>query len=169
MSEEPVNYKNAKSIYEFTVNDINGEPVSLEKYRGHVCIIVNVASECGFTKNHYEELVEIYDKYSESKGLRILAFPCNQFAGQEPGDKAEIINFIKSKNVNFDVFEKVNVNGSDGSPLWKYLKLKQGGVLGDFIKWNFTKFIIDKDGQPVERHGPNTSPKELLESLEKYW
>ncbi|XP_045482218.1 probable phospholipid hydroperoxide glutathione peroxidase [Harmonia axyridis] len=169
MSIEPVDYKKAKSIYDFTVNNINGEPVSLEKYKGHVCIIVNVASECGFTKNHYEELVEIFDQYSDSNGLRILAFPCNQFAGQEPGNSAEIVDFIKSKNVNFDVFEKVNVNGSEGSPLWKYLKLKQGGVLGDFIKWNFTKFIIDKEGQPVERHGPNTSPKELIESLAKYW
>ncbi|KAL3287550.1 hypothetical protein HHI36_002018 [Cryptolaemus montrouzieri] len=169
MAEESTYYKDAKTIYEFTVNNINGEEVPLEKYRGHVCVIVNVASECGFTKSNYEELVEIYDQFSETKGLRILAFPCNQFAGQEPGDNTQINEFIKSKNVKFDVFEKVNVNGSDASPLWKFLKYKQGGVLGDFIKWNFTKFIVDKDGKPVERHGPNTSPKELISSLEKYW
>ncbi|KAK9872388.1 hypothetical protein WA026_017846 [Henosepilachna vigintioctopunctata] len=164
-----VDYKKATSIYDFVVKNINGEVISLEKYKGNVCLIVNVASECGFTKNNYEELNEIFDLYGESKGLRILAFPCNQFAGQEPGDSAEIMEFIKSKNVNFDVFEKVEVNGSEASPLWKYLKYKQSGVLGDFIKWNFTKFIIDKNGQPVERHGPNTSPKELVTSLEKYW
>ncbi|CAH1970316.1 unnamed protein product [Acanthoscelides obtectus] len=165
----PENYKNAKSIYEFTCRDIKGNEVSLEKYRGHVCIIVNVASQCGYTKNHYAELGELYDQYAESKGLRILAFPCNQFAGQEPGTNEEICEFTRSKGVKFDVFEKINVNGDDAHPLWKYLKHKQGGTLGDFIKWNFTKFIVDKDGQPVERHGPSTSPKDLVKSLEKYW
>ncbi|XP_019867303.1 phospholipid hydroperoxide glutathione peroxidase [Aethina tumida] len=165
----PENYKDAKSIYEFTAKDIKGKEVSLEKYRDHVCIIVNVASECGFTKNNYTELVELYDQYSESKGLRILAFPCNQFAGQEPGTSEEICTFIQGYKVKFDVFEKINVNGSDTHPLYKYLKYKQGGVLGDFIKWNFTKFIVDKNGQPVERFSPNTDPKDLVETLEKYW
>lgn len=165
----PDDYKNSKSIYEFTVNDIKGNPVSLDKYRGHVCIIVNVASQCGLTKNNYAELVELYNEYSELKGLRILAFPCNQFGGQEPGNSDDICQFIRTKNVTFDMFEKVNVNGNDAHPLWKYLKYKQGGTLGDFIKWNFTKFIIDKNGQPVERHGPNTNPKDLIKSLEKYW
>lgn len=165
----PENYKEAKSIYEFSAKDLNGEVVSLEKYKGHVCIIVNVASQCGYTKNNYAELVELYDQYAESKGLRILAFPCNQFANEEPGDSAQICQFVRSKSVNFDVFEKINVNGNDAHPLWNYLKYKQGGTLGDFIKWNFTKFIIDKNGQPVERHGPNTNPKDLVKSLEKYW
>ncbi|KAJ8919853.1 hypothetical protein NQ315_006382 [Exocentrus adspersus] len=165
----PENFKEAKSIYEFTANDIHGNPVPLEKYKGHVCIIVNVASQCGLTKNNYAELVELYEQYGESKGLKILAFPCNQFAGQEPGTNAEICQFMQSKNVKFDMFEKVNVNGNDAHPLWKYLKHKQGGILGDFIKWNFTKFIVDKNGQPVERHGPNTNPKDLVKSLEKYW
>ncbi|XP_074028164.1 glutathione peroxidase-like [Leptinotarsa decemlineata] len=163
------NYKDAQSIYEFSAKDIKGNDVSLEKYRGHVCIIVNVASQCGFTKNNYAELNELYNEYSESKGLRILAFPCNQFAGEEPGDSAEICQFIQSKNVSFDVFEKVNVNGSDAHPLWNYLKFKKGGTLIDAIKWNFTKFIIDKNGVPVERHGPSTNPKDLVKSLEKYW
>nr|CAI5832885.1 unnamed protein product [Callosobruchus analis] len=165
----PTDFKNAKSIYEFTANDIKGNPVSLEKYKGHVAIIVNVASNCGYTKNNYAELNELYDLYADSKGLRILAFPCNQFAGQEPGTNEEICEFTRNKGVKFDVFEKINVNGDDAHPLWKYLKHKQGGTLGDFIKWNFTKFIIDKNGQPVERHGPSTSPKELVKSLEKYW
>ncbi|CAH1119701.1 unnamed protein product [Phaedon cochleariae] len=165
----PENYKEAQSIYEFSAKDIKGNEVSLEKYKGHVCIIVNVASQCGYTKNNYAELNELFDEFSESKGLRILAFPCNQFASEEPGGNAEICQFIQTKNVKFDVFEKINVNGSDAHPLWSFLKYKQGGVLGDFIKWNFTKFIINKEGQPVERHGPSTNPKDLVKSLEKYW
>ncbi|KAJ8926536.1 hypothetical protein NQ314_021090 [Rhamnusium bicolor] len=165
----PENYKEAKSIYEFTAKDLNGDVMSLEKYRGHVCIIVNVASQCGYTKNNYAELVELYNEYAESKGLRILAFPCNQFAAEESGDSAQICQFVQSKHVTFDVFDKINVNGNDAHPLWNYLKYKQGGTLGDFIKWNFTKFIIDKNGQPVERRGPSTSPKDLVKSLEKYW
>ncbi|CAH1970318.1 unnamed protein product [Acanthoscelides obtectus] len=165
----PKDFKTAKSVYDFTANDIKGNPVSLEKYKGHVLIIINVASNCGYTKSNYAELNELYDLYAESKGLRILAFPCNQFAGQEPGTNEEICEFTRSKGVKFDVFEKINVNGDDAHPLWKYLKHKQGGTLGDFIKWNFTKFIVDKDGQPVERHGPSTSPKDLVKSLEKYW
>ena len=92
-------YKNAQSIYEFSAKDIKGNEVSLEKYKGHVCIIVNVASQCGYTKNNYAELVELYNQYSESKGLRILAFPCNQFAGEEPGDSEQICQFVQSKNL----------------------------------------------------------------------
>ncbi|RZC00577.1 phospholipid hydroperoxide glutathione peroxidase, partial [Asbolus verrucosus] len=165
----PENPKAAKSIYEFSAKDIKGNEVSLEKYKDHVCIIVNVASQCGYTENNYAELVDLYDEYAEKKGLRILAFPCNQFAGQEPGTNEEICQFASAKNVKFDIFEKVNVNGNDAHPLWKYLKHKQGGTLGDFIKWNFTKFIIDKNGQPVERHGPSTNPKDLVKTLAKYW
>lgn len=162
-------YKQAQSIYEFTANNIKGELVCLEQYKGHVCIIVNVASQCGYAKNHYDELNELYDTYSETKGLRILAFPCNQFANQEPGDSNQICQLMQTKNIRFDMFEKIDINGSNAHPLWKFLKHKQGGLLVDAIKWNFTKFIIDKDGQPTERHGPNTSPKSLLKSLEKYW
>lgn len=165
----PENPKEANSIYEFSANDINGQPVSLERYKGHVCIIVNVASQCGYTKNNYAELVELDEQYGESKGLKILAFPCNQFAGQEPGDAKDICSFVAKKNVKFDMFEKINVNGNNAHPLYVYLKHKQGGTLGDFIKWNFTKFIIDKNGQPVERHGPSTNPKDLISNLEKYW
>lgn len=165
----PTNYKEAKSIYDFTATSITGEEVSLERYRGHVCIIVNVASQCGYTKNNYAELVDLYNEYGETKGLRILAFPCNQFASEEPGTNADICQFVAGKNVKFDMFAKVNVNGSDTHPLWSYLKYKQGGTLLSLIKWNFTKFIVDKEGQPVERHGPSTNPKDLVKSLEKYW
>ncbi|KAJ8716530.1 hypothetical protein PYW07_003157 [Mythimna separata] len=111
----------------------------------------------------------MYDKYAEEKGLRILAFPCNQFAGQEPGNPEEIVCSLSERRVKFDLFEKINVNGKNASPLWKFLKHKQGGTLGSFVKWNFTKFIIDKDGVPVERHGPNVDPSALVNSLEKYW
>lgn len=163
------NWREANCIYDFTAKNINGVEIPLSAYKGHVCIIVNVASECGLAKNNYKELVELYDAYSESKGLKILAFPCNQFGGQEPGDSNAICSYINSRKVKFDVFEKINVNGSDSHPLWKYLKHQKGGTVGDFIKWNFTKFIVDKNGQVVGRYGPNTSPKELLNSLEKYW
>lgn len=165
----PESPKEASSIYDFQARDINGEIVSLEKYKGHVCIIVNVASQCGLTKNNYAELVELDEQYGESKGLKILGFPCNQFGGQEPGSSSDICSFVAKKNVKFDMFEKIDVNGDNVHPLYVYLKHKQGGVLGDFIKWNFTKFIIDKNGQPVERHGPTTSPKDLVKSLEKYF
>lgn len=163
------NWREAKSIFDFTAKDINGVEIPLSNYKGHVFIIVNVASECGLSNSNYKELVELFDEYSESKGLRILAFPCNQFAGQEPGDSNAICSYINAKKVKFDVFEKINVNGNDSHPLWKYLKHQKGGTIGDFIKWNFTKFIVDKNGQVVERHGPNVSPKELVKSLEKYW
>lgn len=162
-------YKSATSIHEFTVKNIKGEDVKLDVYKGHVCIIVNVASQCGLTANNYKQLNELYEQYAESKGLRILAFPCNQFAGQEPGNSEEIVCFASERKVKFDLFEKIDVNGDGTNPLWKFLKHKQGGTLGNFIKWNFTKFIIDKNGIPVERHGPNVDPKDLVKSLEKYW
>lgn len=166
---ETKNWKDANSIYEFNAKDIDGTDVSLEKYSGHVCIIVNVASKCGYTKSNYEQFVELFDKYSESKGLRILAFPCNQFGGQEPGDSEKICNFAKSKGVKFDLFEKINVNGPKSHPLWNYLKEQIPSPKGKAIKWNFTKFIIDEKGQPVERFPSNKKPLQLIETLEKYW
>nr|AIN34709.1 fatty alcohol acetyltransferase [Agrotis segetum] len=164
--EPKVNFETAKTVYEFTVKDIQGQEVKLERYKGKVLIIVNVASHCGYTNSHYTELNELYEKYSK-KGLRILAFPCNQFGGQEPGTLKEILQFTKEKKVKFDLFEKIEVNGENAHPLWKFLKRIQGGTLGDFIKWNFSKFIIDRNGVPVERFGPNTSPLELEPYLEK--
>ncbi|XP_050072461.1 glutathione peroxidase-like [Anopheles maculipalpis] len=163
-----VDGKTATSVYDFTANDIDGNPVQLGKYRGHVLIIVNVASKCGYTDGHYKEFNQLYQEYAESKGLRILAFPCNQFGGQEPGSNAEIKQFAEGRGVKFDMMAKVNVNGDDAHPLWQYLKQRQGGTLVDAIKWNFTKFIVDKNGQPVGRYGPTTSPLEMREELEKY-
>jgi len=151
--------KKANSIYDFTAIDIDGTQVSLEKYRGHVCVIVNVATNWGKTDVNYKQLVEMYSKYSEAAGLRILAFPCNQFGGQEPGTESEIKEFATSKyNVTFDMFSKINVNGGDAHPLWVYLKQKQGGFLMNAIKWNFTKFVVNKEGLPVARLGPMDDP-----------
>lgn len=167
--EEIETQQTAETIYDFSAKTLDGEEVSLEKYKGHVCIIVNVASRCGHTKSNYEQFVELYDKYSESKGLRILAFPCNQFGGQEPGDSNKISEFIKKKNVKFDVFEKISVNGKNAHPLWKFLQEKIAGPKGKPIKWNFTKFIIDEEGKVVSRHQPSVKPLTLIDSLEKVW
>uniref|UniRef100_A0A1Q3FLM8 Glutathione peroxidase n=2 Tax=Culex tarsalis TaxID=7177 RepID=A0A1Q3FLM8_CULTA len=159
-----------KTVYDFSAVDIDGNKVSLDRYRGHVLIIVNVASKCGYTDGHYSELNQLYEEYGESKGLRILAFPSNQFANQEPQSNEQIKKFAQEKKgAKFDLFAKIYVNGDETHPLWKFLKEKQGGTLFDAIKWNFTKFIVDKNGNPVERHGPQTSPLELKKNLEKYF
>ncbi|XP_076177415.1 glutathione peroxidase-like 1 isoform X2 [Ptiloglossa arizonensis] len=161
--------KEPTSIYDFTAKSIKGEEVPLSKYKGHVCLIVNVASKCGLTATNYKELNELYDEYADKQGLRILAFPCNQFNGQEPGGSDEICSFADRQKVKFDLFEKINVNGDNAHPLWKYLKKEKGGILGSYIKWNFTKFIADKEGKVVERHGPNVDPSKLKSHLEKYF
>ncbi|XP_050304168.1 uncharacterized protein LOC126741672 [Anthonomus grandis grandis] len=158
--------KNAKSIYDFSAKDIYGNDVSLEKYKGHVCIIVNVASECGLTNSNYEELNQLFEKYA-GRGLRILGFPSNEFGGQEPGTNEDILKFAKSKGVQFDLFSKIQVNGENAHPLWKYLKSQQGGFLVDGIKWNFTKFLIDQHGQVVDRYAPTTSPSSIEKDLQK--
>lgn len=111
---------------------------------------------------NYTELVQLHKKY-EPQGLSILAFPCNQFGGQEPGTEAEIKKFAEGYGVKFDMFSKVKVNGSDTHPLWDFLKTKQGGMLGNFIKWNFTKFLVDRSGNPVSRYSPQTNPKPTIE------
>ncbi|XP_048512236.1 probable phospholipid hydroperoxide glutathione peroxidase isoform X2 [Athalia rosae] len=162
-------FKSASSVYDFTAKSIKGDEVPLSNYKGHVLLIVNVASKCGLTATNYRELNELYDKYAESKGLRILAFPCNQFGKQEPGGSDEICSFAERRKVKFDMFEKIDVNGDNAHPLWKYLKEEQGGLMGSFIKWNFTKFIVDKEGKVVERHGPKVEPSKLAVHLEKYF
>ncbi|XP_034825793.1 juvenile hormone epoxide hydrolase-like isoform X1 [Maniola hyperantus] len=159
----------AQTIYEFSVKDIYGREVKLEKYKGYVLLIVNVASQCGLTDTNYNQLNELYEKYAKSRDLRILAFPCNQFGGQEPGTEKEIIKYTKERNIKFDIFEKIEVNGENTHPLWKFLKRTQSGTFGDFIKWNFSKFIVDKNGVPVERFGPNVNPIDLEPHLAKYW
>ncbi|XP_030745805.1 phospholipid hydroperoxide glutathione peroxidase-like [Sitophilus oryzae] len=171
LSKNPDDYKKAESVYDFTATDISGNEVSLDKYKGHVLVIINVATNCTMTERNYKQLNEIYDKFGQSKGLRILAFPCNQFMNQEPGTNAEIAAFAKSMNVKFDMFSKIEVNGDGAHPLYKYLKFKQPGTKenDDSIEWNFAKFIIDKNGQVVERHVPQDNPLDLIPSLEKYF
>ncbi|CAN8014312.1 unnamed protein product [Ixodes persulcatus] len=163
-------WKNAKSIYEFTALDIDGNKVDFNKYREHVTLIVNVASKCTLTQEHYTKLSALYHKYSESKGLRIMAFPTNDFAKQEPWAEPEIKEFVKKQfNVTFDMFSKISVNGDSAHPLWKYLKERQPGFLFNAIKWNFTKFLVDKNGQPVKRYGPTDSFETIEADLLKYF
>uniref|UniRef100_A0A913XGN7 Glutathione peroxidase n=1 Tax=Exaiptasia diaphana TaxID=2652724 RepID=A0A913XGN7_EXADI len=154
------------SIYDFEVKDIDGNAVPLEKYKGFVTLIVNVASKCGFTKKNYTQLQELHQKYAE-KGLRILAFPCNQFGSQEPGSNEEIKEFAKGYGAEFDLFSKIDVNGSNADPLWVYLKKAKKGTLTDNIKWNFTKFLCDKEGVPVKRYAPSTAPADIVKDIEK--
>jgi len=112
----------------------------------------------------------LYDELADSKGLRILAFPCNQFGSQEPGSNEEVKKYVvETFGVKFDMFAKIDVNGDKAHPLWKYLKNKQGGTFGDFIKWNFSKFLIDKNGQPVARYAPNVEPNDIRKDFDKYW
>jgi len=162
------------SIYDFKANTIDGEEVSLSKYQGHVCIIVNVASKWGKTAVNYQQLVELQQKYSEADGLRILAFPCNQFGSQEPGSDAEIKAFAANKGVEFDkgfdFFSKIEVNGKNAHPLWEYLKRKQTGTLTNAIKWNFTKFVVDKEGQATDRFSPMDNPiPKVEEAIKKHF
>ncbi|RYR17767.1 hypothetical protein Ahy_B03g062450 [Arachis hypogaea] len=160
--------ESSKSIYDFTVKDINGNDVSLNQYTGKVLLIVNVASQCGLTQTNYKELNVLYKKYKD-QGLEILAFPCNQFAGQEPGNKEEIREVVCTKfKAEFPIFDKVEVNGKNAAPLYKYLKDQKGGIFGDGIKWNFTKFLVSKDGKVVERYAPTTSPLKIETSRTSY-
>ena len=149
------------SLYDLSVDDIKGKPVKLSKYKGKVLLIVNTASECGFTPQ-YKGLEALYEKF-HGKGLEVLGFPCNQFGAQEPGDEKAIEQFCEiNYGVTFPMFAKVDVNGDDASPLFKHLKGAKKGILGsEAIKWNFTKFLVDRDGTVVERYAPKTEPKEL--------
>ena len=155
------------SIYDFSVKSIDGEEVLLSKYKGTVLLIVNVASECGFTPQ-YEGLEKLYREYKD-RGFNVLAFPSNQFSKQEPGSNEEIKFFChENYDVTFDMFSKIDVNGDNASPLYKYLKKEQGGFLWmDSIKWNFTKFLVDREGNIVERFAPTTKPKDIKNSIEK--
>jgi len=154
------------SIYDIEVKDIDHNTVKLEKYRGKVMLIVNVASKCGFT-GQYAGLQELYDKYHD-KGLEILGFPCNQFLSQEPGTEEEIKNFCTTSfGVKFDMFSKIDVNGKNTHPLYKFLKQNAGGFLTDDIKWNFTKFLVDRNGKVIKRYAPSTEPKDIAADIEK--
>lgn len=153
-------------FYDYKVKNISGEEVSMSEYKGKVVLIVNTASKCGFTKQ-YEGLEELYEKYKD-QGFVILGFPCNQFGAQEPGGNAEIKNFCTSTfSVAFPMMSKIDVNGDDADPLYKFLKKEKGGILGNDIKWNFTKFLIDREGNVVDRFASQKTPKALEKEVEK--
>ena len=153
-------------IYEFEVQAITGDKAGLEKYKNQVMLIVNTASKCGFTPQ-YEGLEALYAKYKD-QGLVVLGFPCNQFGRQEPGSESDIEEFCQlNYGVSFPMFAKIDVNGDDGDPLFKYLKKSQKGILGsEKIKWNFTKFLVNRDGQVIARFAPTVKPKDLTKDIE---
>lgn len=152
-------------IYDFEVKQLNGELTSLKKYEGKVILIVNTASKCGLTPQ-YEQLQTLYERYCD-EGLVVLGFPCNQFMNQEPGDDLEIEGFCRlNYGVTFPVFSKINVNGQNAHPLFKYLTEQVPGVMGSkSIKWNFTKFLIDRQGKIVKRFSPQTKPFDIEEEI----
>ncbi|ADG10443.1 glutathione peroxidase [Caulobacter segnis] len=154
------------SVYDYSAKTLDGQDASLAEYRGQVLLIVNTASKCGFTPQ-YEGLEQLWRTYKD-RGFTILAFPCNQFGAQEPGDASEIANFCSlTYDVTFPVMSKIDVNGGDAHPLYKFLKKEQKGLLGtEAIKWNFTKFLIGRDGEVVERFAPTTKPEDLTAAIE---
>lgn len=148
------------SIYDIEVKDIDGKTQHLQKYKGRVMLIVNVASQCGYT-GQYDGLQKLHEKYA-SRGLSILGFPCNQFLSQEPGTEEQIKNFCMSNfGVAFDMFSKIDVNGEKTHPLYVYLKENAGGFVTDSIKWNFTKFLVDREGKVIDRFAPSVTPEEM--------
>jgi glutathione peroxidase len=151
----------------FAVKDIDGKPVDLAQYRGNVVLMVNVASRCGYTKQ-YKGLEELYEKYKD-RGLVVIGFPANNFGGQEPGSEAEIKEFCTSKfGVSFPMMSKISVAGGDKHPLYKYLtEAPTAGDFGGEIGWNFTKFLIGRDGKVIERFAPTTTPDQLRDDLER--
>ncbi len=156
-----------EDLYSIAVRDIEGQETTLVRYEGKVLLVVNVASQCGFTPQ-YAGLEQLWRRYRE-KGLVVLGFPCNQFASQEPGSEEEIKKFCSLQyDVTFPMFAKIEVNGAGTHPLYQLLKSKQKGVLGtEAIKWNFTKFLVGRDGTVLERYAPSTKPEELSGDIEK--
>lgn len=154
-----------RTAHDFTVAGADGAPVDLARYAGKVLLIVNTASKCGFTPQ-YEGLEALWRDYRD-RGLVVLAFPCNQFGAQEPGDAEEIASFCATNYaVDFPLMGKVEVNGSGANPLWSWMKEQKGGLLGSAIKWNFTKFLVDRGGRVVGRYAPTTKPEELRRDVE---
>jgi len=155
------------TVYDFSAKTLGGEDISLDQFRGNVLLIVNVASQCGFTPQ-YAGLEALHRKYAP-KGFAVLGFPCNQFGSQEPGDAAEIAQFCsRNYDVTFPMFAKIEVNGTGAHPLYQFLKAEQKGLLGtEPIKWNFTKFLIDRAGQVTGRFAPTTKPAELEPDIER--
>ena len=153
-------------IYDFSVEESDGSQRPLAQYQGKVMLVVNTASKCGFTPQ-YKELQALYDAWHE-KGLEILAFPCNQFGQQEPGSNKEIQQFCQlNYGVTFPVFAKIEVNGKDAHPLYKYLCSQKKNILSADIQWNFTKFLIDQNGEVVNRYEPSVKPKEIEKEIQK--
>jgi glutathione peroxidase len=154
------------SIYDFSANTIDGKTKPLSDYKGKVLLIVNTASKCGFTPQ-FEGLEALYKKYKD-KGFEILGFPSNQFANQDPGTNAEIGQFCTlTYGVSFQMFEKIDVNGPNAHPLYKYLVTRQKSVFGESIKWNFTKFLVDRNGNVVDRFAPQTTPENIDKDVAK--
>ena len=153
-------------VYDFSAKLNNGTDQSLADYKGRVLLIVNTASQCGFTPQ-YKGLQELYAKYHD-KGLEILGFPCDQFGHQEPGSDADIASFCElNYGVSFPLFSKIEVNGDNAHPLYKWLKSEKGDLLGDAIKWNFTKFLVNKQGTVINRFAPNTKPEKIAADIER--
>ncbi|MBP6960280.1 MAG: glutathione peroxidase [Thermotogae bacterium] len=153
-------------FYDYSARKMNGREVKMETYRGKVVIVVNTASKCGFTPQ-FAELETLYKKYKD-QGLAILGFPCNQFANQDPASNQEIQNFCQlNYGVSFDMFEKVDVNGPETTPLYQFLKEEAKGAFGGKIKWNFTKFLIDRKGEVIRRYAPATPPLKMEEEIKK--
>ncbi len=153
------------ALYDFTANSLAGDEVPLRRFEGQVLLIVNTASKCGFTPQ-YRGLEELHRDFSP-RGFAVLGFPCNQFGGQEPGSANEIQAFCSTQyDVTFPLFEKIDVNGANAHPLYEYLKRQQSGLLGSSIKWNFTKFLVDRAGQVVARYAPTARPDGLRREIE---
>lgn len=153
-------------FYDFKAKKMNGQEVSMESYKEKVVLVVNTASKCGLTPQ-FKELEEVYEEYKD-RGLEILGFPCNQFAKQDSGSNEEIHEFCKlNYGVTFNMFEKIDVNGANADPLYKYLKNEARGLLSKEIKWNFTKFLIDNKGNVVKRYAPTVSPLKIKNNIEK--
>jgi glutathione peroxidase len=154
-------------IHNFELNALSGEPVNFSKYNGKILVIVNVASKCGFTPQ-YKDLEELHKKYRD-QGVEVLGFPCNQFGKQEPGNHQEIQEFCElNYGVSFQMFEKIDVNGANASPLYDYLKNSASGLLGSkSIKWNFTKFLVDRSGAVIKRFGSNDSVAKIEKEIKK--
>ena len=152
-------------VFDFSADTLAGEPCALKLFEGQVLLIVNTASACGFTPQ-YKDLEEL-QRAMKPRGFSVLGFPCNQFGKQEPGSPVDIQQFCASKyDVTFPMFAKIDVNGDNAHPLYKYLKSEKSGLLGASIKWNFTKFLVDRRGNVVARHAPTTKPKALTKEIE---